>query len=277
MTRDNSRTANTILLILGGLSLALLLFRLTGKVAIFRAVASYLLQPIPYYSSQVFERFASLPSEAAQLISLDIQLREAQRELKEAAFLRSEVKSLRRENDRLREALGMSAQADRIVRWARVLERNPMSWNRSILVSAGTEAGIEVNAPVLGLQGDRFGVVGRVIETGTNVSKVLLLSDDLSAVAAHMPEKSWEGLIQGQGSSRLRMNYLPLEAELAVGDPVTTSPTSATFGPGLLIGTVTKIFEKDPFLAFQSVEVMPVVLTGALKEVMILMPKSGAL
>ncbi len=277
MTRDNSRTASTILVILGGISLALLLFRLTERVATFRAVVSYLLHPMPYYSSQVFDRFANLPAEAAQLISLDIQLREAKQELKEAAFLRSEVKSLRRENDRLLGELGMDVQAIRVVRWARVLKRDPMNWNRSITVAAGTEDGIEVNAPVLGLIHNRFGVVGRVIEAGSRISKVLLLSDDLSAVAANFPEKSWEGLIQGQGSSRLRMNYLPLEAKLAIGDPVTTSPTSATFGPGLLIGTVTRIFEKDPFLAFQSVEVMPAVPAGALKEVMILMPKSGAL
>jgi hypothetical protein len=42
----------------------------------------------------------------------------------------------------------------------------------------------------------------------------------------------------------------------------------------MLIGTVSKIFEKDPFLAFQSVEVTASVPATAVKEVLILVPKA---
>jgi cell shape-determining protein MreC len=66
------------------------------------------------------------------------------------------------------------------------------------------------------------------------------------------------------------MNYLPIDAVLAPGEPVYTSATSATFPPDVLIGTVTRVFERDPFLTFQSAEVTLAIRPWNLKEVLVL-------
>jgi cell shape-determining protein MreC len=71
------------------------------------------------------------------------------------------------------------------------------------------------------------------------------------------------------------MNYLPVDAELQVGDEVHTSPTSASFPPGLPVGRVSRILPRNAFLAFQSVEVECAVAAGKLKEVMVLVPVTG--
>lgn len=275
MKKESSRAANYLLLAFGGLSLALLSLPMTGKVRTFRACVAYLLNPLPYYGSQAVRRLSELPADAARLISGDIELVRARRELQETAFLRAEVEALRRENERLSAALGMRPQGERVLLWARVMKRDPINWHRSIVVDAGSEQGVEVNAPVLAIHGSSVGVVGRVTEVHRWGAKVLLLTDELSAAAGYLPESGWEGLIQGQGGWRLRMNYLPLEADLAVGQRVHSSATSATFPPDILIGTVSRIFDRDPFLAFQSVEVEPAVPASTLKEVMILVPKGG--
>ncbi|MBI4376200.1 MAG: hypothetical protein HY549_07090, partial [Elusimicrobia bacterium] len=83
-----------------------------------------------------------------------------------------------------------------------------------------------------------------------------------------------EGLLQGQGSSRLLLNYLPPDATIERGDLIFTSPTSATFPPEILIGTVSGLFERDAFLTFQSVEVKPAIEASRLKEVMMLKPRT---
>jgi len=265
--------ANYLLLFFGAFSILLLSLPLTGRVQSFRAYVSYLLDPVPYYGSQGVERLSSLPSNAARLIGDDLELQRLRRERQETALLRADLQSLSQENARLRADLGLKPAGGHVIRWARIMERDPMHWYRSVLVDMGAAEGIQVNAPVLGLRDERLGVVGRVIETGQHTAKVLLLTDESSAVAAQLPAKNWEGLVQGQGTSRLRMNYLPIEATVQVGEAVYTSPTSETFPPDLLIGTVSAVFERDPFLTFQSVEVTPAVPVGSLKEVMILAPQ----
>jgi rod shape-determining protein MreC len=256
-------------------ALALLSLPLTGKVQALRACISYLLNPPLFYGSQGVQRLGGLPSDAARLISHDIELQRLRRQSREAALLRAENEALIEENARLRLSSGLKPPGGRMLRWARVMERDPAHWHRSILIDAGGEEGILLNSPVLSLQGERFGVVGRVIEVFPRTSKVLLLTDEASAVAACLGEKQWDGLVQGQGTSRLRMNYLPVEAAPTVGEGVFTSPTSATFPPGLLIGTVSKIFERDPFLTLQAVEVVPAAPVGALAEVMIIVPQDA--
>jgi cell shape-determining protein MreC len=59
------------------------------------------------------------------------------------------------------------------------------------------------------------------------------------------------------------------EAAIKVGDEVVTSGLGATFPPGLLIGTVSKITGDDGM--FQSVEVMPSVDVSRVRSVLVLL------
>ena len=269
MNREK-RIANYLLAGFGLFCFVLLSLPVTGKVRAFRAYAAYLMAPLPYYGSKGVERLASLPSGVARIISVDMENRRLTQEIKEAALLHAEVQALRRENERLSLSLSLSTSAPAGLCWARVMERNPQTWNRSVLIDAGEDRGIEVNSPVLGLRGRILGVVGRVTEVDFHTAKVLLLGDELSAAAAYLPASRWEGLVQGGGGARLRMNYLPVEALIRIGEQVSTSQTSATFPPDLPIGTVSRVFDREPFTAFQSVEVSPVVEPGAIDEVMVL-------
>lgn len=267
------RVANYFLLAFGLISLALMSLPLTGKVQALRAYAAYLYDPVPYYGARGLQRIEQLPKDVVRLVTADARARGLEEDLKQTALLRADLESLRRENERLTAALSLSTSAPKALRWARVIEREPQNWHRALMIDAGADEGLEVGVPILAVEEGRLAVAGRVVETARRTSKVLLLGDELSAVAAYLPQGQWEGLVQGQGSGRLKFNYLPVEAQVRVGDQVATSPTSATFPPDILIGRVSRVFERDPFLAFQVVEVAPAVSPGRLKEVLILKRK----
>jgi rod shape-determining protein MreC len=275
MNRDK-RAANFLLIGFGLASLVLLSMPLTGKVQAFRSLASYLFEPLPFLAGEGLQKLASLPPDVARMISADARVRAMEDELKETSLMRLEVDALRRENARLTEAVALSTSAPSLLCWARVAERDPQNWFRFLTVDAGADRGVEIDAPVLAPHGGRLAVVGRIVEVGERTSKVLLLTDELSAVAAYLPSSRWEGLAQGQGSRRILLNYLPVEASVGVGDEVATSPTSATFPPDLLIGTVSRVQGRDVFLAFQAAEVAVSVRPGAIQEVMILKRKRRA-
>lgn len=276
MNKDK-RAANRLLLLFGLVSLGLLGLPLAAPMNSFKACVSYLLDPVPFYGARGMDRLAATSSGMARLISTDVENQRLREDLRRLPLLEAELDSSRRENGRLRAEVGIKPSPGRALRWAKVLSRDPLNWYRHLLVDAGQPDGVEVNAPVLGLLEGRLGAVGRVVEAGPLLSKVLLLSDETSSAAAYLPARQWEGLVEGQGTARLRMNYLPPDVQIIVGDPVFTSPTSVTFPPDILVGHIVQVFPQDPFLTFQSAEVASAVRPSALKEVLILLPlKSGA-
>lgn len=270
-----TKVSNYLLAGLSATALVLLSLPLTGPVRSFKACAVYLLNPVAYYGFKGAERLAGVPPGVARLLSVDMENRSLRSELRQTAFFKAELDAFRRENRRLTGAMGLKLPAQgRSPLWAHVMERDPLHWYRSIMVDAGTEQGVTLNAPVLGQKGESLVAMGRIVEARKDSAVVLLLTDELSSVAAYLSSATLEGLVQGQGGSRLRMNYLNSEASLSEADEVYTSPTSATFPGDLLIGTVSKVYPRDPFLTFQSVEIHPALDASALQEILIL--RSGA-
>lgn len=268
MNREK-RIANILLVAFSAISLLLLALPLSSAVQSLKAGLAYVLDPVPYRGSKAVERFAGMPANVIHLISADIENQELRVENRNFSLLKAELDALKAENQRLRGEMGLKPPAGRLLLWAHVMEREPLNWHRAVMVGVGEQEGVEVNSPVLGVQGQTLGAVGRVTEVGKRWSKILLLTDEQSAVAAYIPGPQWEGLVEGQGGPKLRMSYLPSEAQFAIGQLVHTSATSATFPPDVLIGSISRVYARDPFLTFQSVEVAPVIQAGLLKEVLI--------
>lgn len=272
-----TRVANYLLAALTAISLILLSLPLSGPVRSFKACAVYLLNPIAYEGAKGVERLAGIPPGVRRLLSVDMENQRMLAEMRRAAFMKAELEALRQENQRLAQALGLGSPGQGWTPlWGRVMERDPLHWYASLMVSAGSEQGVSANVPVLARSADgRLAAVGRVTDVRPNSSVVLLLTDELSSVAAYLSSSTLEGLVQGQGGPYLRMNYLNPEASLETGESVMTSPTSATFPAEVLIGQVSKVNARDPFLTFQSVEIKPAVDASTLKELLILLPKGG--
>ena len=265
-----TRIAHYVVGVLTALSLVLLSLPLSSPVRALKACASYIFDPISYEGERGSQKLAEAPSRMRELLSADIENRRLEERLRQTLWLKAAVDGLSLENDRLRRALGLKTPPGRHPLWAHVMERDPQHWYASVGVDAGADKGVSLNDPVLGRKDDAVVAVGRVIEVRPQTSTVLLLTDQRSAAAAYLSSGTLEGLVQGQDAPHLRMNYLNSEAHLLDGDLAYTSPTSATFPPDVLIGRVARVYPRDPFLAFQSVEVAPALDAAAFQEVLIL-------
>jgi rod shape-determining protein MreC len=265
-----TRIAHYVVGTLTALSLVLLSLPLSSPVRSFKACASYVLDPLSYEGERGFQKLAETPSRVQALLSADIENRRLKDELKRTSWMKSSVESLTLENERLRAALGLKTPPGRHPVWVHVMQRDPQHWYGAVGVDAGVDRGVALNDPVLGRKGDSVVAVGRIVEVRPSESIVMLLTDERSAVAAYLSSGTLEGLVQGQDGSHLRMNYVNSEARVVPSDSVYTSATSATFPPDVLIGRVARVYPRDPFLAFQSVEVAPALDAASLQEVVIL-------
>jgi rod shape-determining protein MreC len=113
------------------------------------------------------------------------------------------------------------------------------------------------------------GLVGHILTVGANWSKVLLIIDPSSSVAAMTQSERAPGVVSGRLGQDLEMEYIPHRERVTVGDIVLTSGMGGRYPPGLVVGQITEVQRRDVD-AFQQATVRPSVSFGKLETVLVL-------
>lgn len=185
---------------------------------------------------------------------------------KENSLLLSElqqVEEFRLQNERLRELLSFVDDVDRPALPAQVIGEDVSSWARTVTIDKGTRAGLRVGLPVVAAQG----VVGQIIKAAPNSSRVLLVTDASSAIAAIIQRTRARGVARGQGE-KMSLEYVLRDADVTIGDLVVSSGMGGVFPKGLPLGRVADV-QRDEFDLFQRVEIVSVVDFSHLEEVLV--------
>ena len=109
------------------------------------------------------------------------------------------------------------------------------------------------------------------VEANPKSSKILLISDNRSAVDAIFQRSRSPGVVVGAGKQMCKMRFVSMEADVKEGDKVISSGMGGVFPKGLTVGTVSKIIKKKQSL-FQEIEVVPSVDLFRLEEMLVLLP-----
>jgi len=148
---------------------------------------------------------------------------------------------------------------------ARVVGKDATNWFKTILLDRGSLEGIRRNQPALAPDG----LVGRVVEVAPTSARVQLLTDPLSAVGGMIQRTRVTGIVSGNLGAGARVRYLPLMADVVVGDEVVTSGMGGVFPKGILIGRISSVERKSGAL-FQEATLQSAVDLSRLEEVLIL-------
>ena len=182
-----------------------------------------------------------------------------------------EYEETKHENERLRELLNYTEQAQEIEYvTAKVIGRDPDHWYDIIIINLGIADGIEVDMPVV--NGD--GLIGRIVETGATWSKVIPIVDSSSGVSGFVARTRDNGILNGTLSAGdenalLTLGNLPLDADLIPGDTVITSGLAGVFPKGIPIGEVTEVSQSGDGMHNHAV-VTPYVDFAHLEEVLVI-------
>jgi rod shape-determining protein MreC len=169
------------------------------------------------------------------------------------------------ETQRLERLLMMRQASQAEFLTARVVGKDATNWFKTILLDRGSLEGIRRNQPALAPDG----LVGRVVEVTPTSARVQLLTDPVSAVGGLIRRTRVTGIVSGNLSAGARVRYLPLMADVAVGDEVVTSGMGGVFPKGILVGRITSVERKGGAL-FQEATLQSAVDLSRLEEVLIL-------
>lgn len=146
---------------------------------------------------------------------------------------------LSRENERLLTILKGAGKEVPTIATGRVVGVGGGAFESSVIVNVGKKDNVQRYWPVV----NELGLVGRTITVGHHSSRVLLLTDLNSKVPVRVSRSGMTGILEGRNSDVLSLNFLPIEAEIRVGDRILTSGHGGIFPPDILIGDVTAVSE----------------------------------
>jgi rod shape-determining protein MreC len=253
-------------------SLVLLSYNLKrpGQVGFFKKVIMEAAAPIERGIHSTSKGIKEVWDRYLFLVGLESENRNLRKKIAE---LQNEINSYREmyyEVGRLKKLLSLEETIVYSAVAARVISQERSSLFRTIIIDKGTDEGLNESLPVVTQQG----IVGRVIESSWNVSRVLLVTDYNSNIDALVQGSRAQGVMQGGGQQFARLKYVQRTDEVKAGDTVVTSGLGGVFPKGLVLGTVV-VAEKGEKGLFQYVEVTPAVDFTKLEEVLVLIPEQG--
>jgi rod shape-determining protein MreC len=198
-----------------------------------------------------------------------------ERLVEELTALRQEVaqnKAASQQNADLRQLLGIDAPPGFDLVPAVIVSHAAKQFEQEVVVSVGSDDGVEVNDPVV----TATGLVGRVVHVASGTARVTLLTDQSTYVSAEDADTDAKGLIGAgrAGSGSLVLDMVDKRFEVAVGDTVVTSGSRRGEEPslyprGIPIGEVTSVGRSDTEVYMQ-IQVRPYVDFGSLDAVTVL-------
>jgi rod shape-determining protein MreC len=268
-------SALTKLVVFGALGLLLMVadvrWHLTQPL---RAALSVVLYPVQWLALRPVV-WSDAVGESLQLRdAAQLETRQARERLLNQTVRASQVEQLTLENQRLRGLLNLSDRLPVTTQAAEVLYEAADPYSRKLIVNKGSTQGVQASSPVM----DEHGVLGQVTRVYPLLSEVTLLTDREQAISVLNTRTGVRGVAYGEfmGAPQLELRYLATNADIEVGDTLTTSGIDGVYPPGLQVARVVKV-ERRAGSVFARVLAEPLAQAQGVRHVLMLEPVGGDL
>ena len=194
----------------------------------------------------------------------------ARRELARQAERASRVEQLLQENTRLRALLELRAGLTVRSLTAQVLYEASDPYSRKVIIDLGASNGVELASPVI----NEAGVLGQVTRVFALSSEVTLLIDKNAAIPVLNSRTQARGAAFGSDSvvgGVMEMRFMAGNADVQVGDALTTSGVDGIYPPGLPVAKVASVDRKVDS-GFARIVLAPNAQPDGVRHVLVLEP-----
>lgn len=170
-----------------------------------------------------------------------------QKLLAENAYFKNYIK----EKDILDKARDIQTQNNFNWQIAGIIGMDSQNWNDFIILDVGYKNGISVGMPVIT---ENKQLVGKVVEVDNDFSKAITIFNPLLKVGVKTQDSQAFGILNGDRTNNLIMDFVAKEKLLNNGETVLTSAKDGVFPEGIVVGII-KDFQVKPENLFQTVNV----------------------
>jgi rod shape-determining protein MreC len=230
-----------------------------------RAGLSVLLLPVQYLASLPL----LLSESASDAITTHGELESERDRLREENLLlrarQQKFEALEAENMRLRGLLDSSFKVGDRVLIAELVAVEQDPFRQQVLINKGSTSGLFVGQSVV----DANAVVGQVTHITPFTASVLLITDATHALPVQVNRNGLRTIALGTGLiNRLELPHLPNNADIKVGDLLTTSGLGGSFPPGYPVAEVINV-KREPGQPFATVIAQTTAHLDRIREVLL--------
>ncbi len=172
------------------------------------------------------------------------------------------------EYDSLKKLVNLLAKEDYKYAAGMVLSRDIASDYQGLIINVGKKDGARVGLPVVVEDGI---LIGKIFAVSDEYSKVVLLTDSHSETAATINNGNKTlGIVVGEHGQNIKMELIPNDANVNVGDIAVTSGLEQDVPKGLIIGEIAKIQASSSF--FKTAYLKLLVTLEKLSSVAVIIP-----
>lgn len=204
--------------------------------AALRMGAASITAPVSTALGATVSGIAAVPSNIADHFAVHAKNRALKAELASQHALLTRARVIAYDNRRLRTLLRVRDGVATSVVVARLVASTASSGRRFALINAGRWQGVLPGMPVRGPEG----VVGRIVETGPAVARVLLLTDAESLIPVRRTRDGVPAIAAGRGNGTLEIRSVTTNVRFAPGDLFVTTGTGGIYPPGMPTARVTR-------------------------------------
>ncbi len=225
-------------------------------------LSSSIITPITRFISAPINVFSNLVDEYNKFRSLKFENKILQEEIVRLKKWQTLAIQNSRENKVLKKLLNATDNNLTLIKTASLVNRNDTIYSKLINLNAGNEDKIQKNMSAI----NERGLVGKVIDTTSNNSRVMLLTDPNLSISVKSISDGIFSLLTGKGDGKYLVSAFIKENKMPrLGDIVVTSGTAQIFPVDLLVGKVAKV-EKNrffvlPFVDFQNIDYVQIVIS----------------
>jgi rod shape-determining protein MreC len=252
-------------------SMALCLMAADTRYAVtqpLRSALAALLHPLELALLAPVQGLSTLGDYLGGIRQAQVSAAQAQTRMAAQAQKMLQMETLAQENTRLRALLDLRVRFEGQAHPAEVLYDAPDPYTRKVVIDRGSGQGIESGSPVI----DERGVLGQVTRVYPMSAEVTLLSDRDAAIPVLNGRTQQRSVAYGDpASGGMELRYTAANADVQVGDLLSTSGLDGVFPTGYPVARVVKV-DRRADSAFARIALTPLAPLDAIRHVLVLAP-----
>lgn len=261
-------------------TVAVILMLADGKLQFLRPVKSSVqsaLYPVQLLARQPLLWWQGMSRHFDDLEAAQQEVAASRKAMAEQSLRAAQVEALQAENTKLRQLLDIRRRLDYTSAVAEVVFETSDHYRRSVVINKGKMHGIETGSAVI----TPSGVLGQVTHVNLHNSEVSLLISDDYTIAVRNARSAERNIAFGmpardRSQGKVELRFVATDADIRIGDVLTTSGIDGVYPPGLLVATVENIQKRNdsaymrvicqPFAAINGQQVLVIKPVGVAEQ-----------
>ncbi len=175
------------------------------------------------------------------------------------------MRALEAENEELATLLNTTQTVKNHFAAASVLSAGTTAFGDQEMISKGSNDQVYNGQAVI----DSAGLLGQVVEVFPTSSRILLITDQRSAVPVEVVRNNERAIVMGDGAQGLQLVNMTKLADVQEGDRLVTSGMGGRFAQGFPVGFVRSVAKKDG-QQFLTISVSPIANIQSSRQVLLI-------